>query len=138
MYSYFTSLPSRKNRKILITSWVLQLLASAAFIAAGSAKLAALPMMVDIFDRIGFGQWLRIFTGIVEITGGLALLIPVTAVYGGVILACTMVVGVMTHLFIIGGNPAPAILLFIMTASIVHLRRDSLIIFAGKKKAEAG
>lgn len=129
MNAHFTSSSSRKSRKIRITSWALQLLAAAAFIAAGSAKLAAIPMMVDIFDRIGFGQWLRIFTGIVEITGGLALLIPAAAAYGGVVLACTMAVGVMTHLLIIGGNPAPAILLFIMTASIAYLRRDSFLIF---------
>jgi len=133
MNAHFTSSSSRKSRKIRITSWALQLLAAAAFIAAGSAKLAAIPMMVDIFDRIGFGQWLRIFTGIVEITGGLALLIPAAAAYGGVVLACTMAVGVMTHLLIIGGNPAPAILLFIMTASIAYLRRDSFLIFFGIK-----
>lgn len=133
MNAHFTSSSSRKSRKIRITSWALQLLAAAAFIAAGSAKLAAIPMMVDIFDKIGFGQWLRIFTGIVEITGGLALLIPAAAAYGGVVLACTMAVGVMTHLLIIGGNPAPAILLFIMTASIAYLRRDSFLIFFGIK-----
>ena len=133
MNAHFTSSSSRKSRKIRITSWALQLLAAAAFIAAGSAKLAAIPMMVDIFDKIGFGQWLRIFTGIVEITGGLALLIPAAAAYGEVVLACTMAVGVMTHLLIIGGNPAPAILLFIMTASIAYLRRDSFLIFFGIK-----
>lgn len=133
MNAHFTSSSSRKSRKIRITSWALQFLAAAAFIAAGSAKLAAIPMMVDIFDRIGFGQWLRIFTGIVEITGGLALLISAAAAYGGAVLACTMAVGVMTHLLIIGGNPAPAILLFIMTASIAYLRRDSFLIFFGIK-----
>ncbi|QIZ50523.1 DoxX family protein [Dickeya zeae] len=133
MNAHFTSSSSRKSRKTRITSWMLQLLAAAAFIAAGSAKLAAIPMMVDLFDKIGFGQWLRIFTGIVEITGGLALLIPATAAYGGVVLACTMAVGVMTHLLIIGGNPAPAIMLLIMTASIAYLRRESFLIFSGKK-----
>lgn len=133
MNVHFTSSSSRKSKKIRITSWVLQLLAAAAFIAAGSAKLAAIPMMVDIFDRIGFGQWLRIFTGIVEITGGLALLIPATAAYGGFLLACTMAVGVMTHLLIIGGNPVPAILLLIMTASITYLRRDRFFIFFSLK-----
>ncbi|WP_446924764.1 DoxX family protein [Klebsiella pneumoniae] len=88
MNAHFTSSNSRKRSKIRIISWVLQLIA-AAFIAAGFAKLAAIPMMVDIFDKIGSGHWLRFFSGIVEITGGLALLIPATFAYGGIVLAYT-------------------------------------------------
>jgi hypothetical protein len=33
-------------------------------------------MMVESFDRIGLGQWFRIVTGLVEIVGAVALLVP--------------------------------------------------------------
>src|SRR4051794_26468898 len=41
-------------------SWALRLLAAAAFLAAGVAKLVGVPMMVEVFDHIGIGQWFRI------------------------------------------------------------------------------
>jgi len=42
-----------------IGAWVLQGLLAAAFLAAGGAKLAGVPMMVQVFDQIGMGQWFR-------------------------------------------------------------------------------
>jgi len=59
-----------------IGAWVLQGLLAAAFLAAGGAKLAGVPMMVQIFDQIGMGQWFRIVTGLVEVAGAVALLVP--------------------------------------------------------------
>src|SRR4051794_20414690 len=48
-------------------SWTLRLIAAAAFLAAGAAKLAGVPMMIEVFDHIGIGQWFRIVTGVIEI-----------------------------------------------------------------------
>lgn len=33
-------------------------------------------MMVALFEQLGFGQWFRVVTGLVEIIGVLALLYP--------------------------------------------------------------
>ncbi len=115
-----------RGRTITIVLWVLQVLAAAAFIAAGTFKLIAAPQMVEIFQHIGIGQWFRVVTGIVEIVGGLAMLIPAAAAFGGLLLATTMVFATLTHLFVIGGNPLPAIVLFAVTASVAWLRRDRI------------
>ncbi|SEI05822.1 DoxX family protein [Pseudomonas asplenii] len=115
--------PTRAAR---ITSWVLRLLSAAAFLAAGSAKLAGVPMMVAIFDQIGAGQWFRIFTGVVEIAGAIAILLPVTVAFGAVLLAVTMIGAVFTHLVLIGGNPLPAIVLLAITSTVAWLHRGSL------------
>ena len=69
--------PSRR-----IGAWALQGLVAAAFLAAGSAKLAGIPFMVDLFQQIGLGQWFRVVTGAVEVTGAVALLIPGLASVG--------------------------------------------------------
>jgi hypothetical protein len=119
------------NKKIRIACWVLQILAAAAFIASGSAKLAGVPMMVAIFDQIGIGQWFRIVTGLVEITGAIALLVPAIAGLGGLLLATTMAFGVLTHLLVIGGNPGPAIVLLLITGTVAYLRRASLSTLLG-------
>lgn len=109
-----------------IISWVLRLLSAAAFLAAGSAKLAGVPMMVAIFDQIGFGQWFRLFTGVVEIAGAIAILFPATVAFGAVLLAVTMVGAVFTHLLLIGGNPLPAIVLLAITSTVAWLHRRRL------------
>jgi putative oxidoreductase len=113
------------NRWGRIGLWVLQILAAAAFLAAGSFKLAGNEMMVQVFGQIGIGQWFRYVTGIVEIVGAIALLVPFTAAFGGLLLAVTMLCAVGTHLFVIGGNPVPAIVLLAITASVAWFRRAS-------------
>lgn len=116
-----------RARNVTIILWVLQILAAAAFIAAGTFKLIAAPQMVEIFQHIGIGQWFRVVTGVVEIVGGIALLIPAFAAFGGLLLATTMVFATLIHLFVIGGNPLAAIVLFAITATVAWLRRDRII-----------
>lgn len=110
-----------------VAIWVLQIIAAAAFLTAGSLKLIGAPRMILIFDHIGVGQWFRYVTGAVEVTGGLALLFPKTAAFGGLLLAATMICAIYTHLAIIGGTPIPAAVLFSITATVAYVRRESLI-----------
>lgn len=113
-------------RWLTVVTWVLQLLAAAAFLAAAAAKLAGVPMMVELFDQIGLGQWFRYVTAAVEITGGVALLVPRTAPWGAVLLAATMVCAVITHLFVVHTSPVGAVVLLAVVIAIAWLRRDHL------------
>ena len=71
--------PSSKGRTI--TLWVLQILAAAAFLGAGSAKLAGVREMVDTFTKVGLGQWFRYLTGLLEVAGAIGLFVPRLAFY---------------------------------------------------------
>src|SRR5262249_14313978 len=102
------ALSTTAHRRIV---WGVRALLALAFGAAGAAKLAGVPQMVQIFDLIGIGQWFRYVTGAVEVIGALLLLIPGTGFLGGLLLSATMACGVATHLFVIGGNPVPALVL---------------------------
>lgn len=81
---------------------VLQVVLGLAFLGAGGSKLAGAQQMIEDFDRFGYPRWFMYFTGAVEITGALAVLVgifvPVLAVLGGLLLAATMVGAVATHL----------------------------------------
>ena len=103
-----TSLASPTQHRIV---WGVRILLALAFGAAGAAKLAGAPQMVQVFDAIGFGQWFRYVTGLVEVGGAVLLLVPATGFLGGLLLFATMVCAVATHLALIGGNPAPAVVL---------------------------
>ena len=121
--------PSRR-----IGAWTLQGILAAAFVAAGSAKLAGVPYMVDLFNQIGLGQWFRVVTGIVEITGAIALVFSGLASIGAVWLGGIMVFAVATHVIILHTSPVPAIILGLLNALVVYLRRDELVALLGRIK----
>lgn len=110
-----SSLVSPTQRRIV---WGVRILLAVAFGAAGASKLAGVPQMVQVFDAIGFGQWFRYLTGLVEVGGALLLLVPATGFLSGLLLAATMVCAVATHLVLIGGNPAPAVVLALLSGFV--------------------
>ena len=115
------------GKTITYLLFILRLLAAAAFLAAGGAKLAGMPMMVAIYEHIGLGQWFRILTGMIEVISAIALLIPSLSGLAGCVLAITMCCAIVTHLFVIGGNPLPAIILLLMTAGIAWFNRADIL-----------
>lgn len=108
-----TSSLSPIQKRIL---WGVRIFLALAFAAAGIAKLAGVPQMIQVFDAVGVGQWFRYLTGAIEVVGAVLLLIPVTGFYAGLLLTATMAGALVTHLFVIGGNPAPALVLLTMSA----------------------
>ena len=117
-----SSLSSPTQRRIV---WGVRILLALAFGAAGAAKLAGVPQMVQVFDAIGFGQWFRYVTGVVELGGALLLLVPATGFFGALLLAVTMACGAATHLVLIGGNPVPAIVLMLLSAFVAWRLRPA-------------
>ncbi|NVM89292.1 putative membrane protein YphA (DoxX/SURF4 family) [Variovorax sp. SG517] len=118
-----SSLASPTQRRIV---WGVRILLALAFVAAGAAKLAGAQQMVQVFDAIGFGQWFRYVTGLVEVGGAVLLLVPATGFLGGLLLFATMVCAVATHLLLIGGNPAPAVVLALLSGFVAwRLRPQS-------------
>ncbi|RAR77844.1 DoxX-like protein [Paracidovorax anthurii] len=105
--------------------WGVRILLALAFGAAGIAKLAGVPQMVQVFDAIGFGTWFRYLTGAVEIAGAALLLVPATGFLGGLLLTATMVCATATHLVLIGGNPAPAMVLGVLSAFVAWRQRPA-------------
>jgi putative oxidoreductase len=82
---------------------------------------------VELFDQIGIGQWFRVVTGVVEVAGAVALLVPGLASIGALWLGFTMVCAVATHVFILHNSPVAAIVLGLLNALVVYLRRDELV-----------
>jgi putative oxidoreductase len=123
--AYVASL-SHPGKARIVTSRVIQGILAAVFVAAATAKLIGAPMMIQVFDAIGLGQWFRIVTALVEIGGAAALLIPGFAAFGALWLAVTMFFATLTHLFILHTSAAPAFLLLALSLAVVWLRREQL------------
>jgi hypothetical protein len=59
------------NRVLNLTLWILQVFLAALFLYFGATKLSAPGVFwVDMFAKIGIGQWFRYFTGAVEVACG--------------------------------------------------------------------
>ena len=110
--------PATRGRQVL--AWIASILLAVIFLAEGTAKFPESRLWVRMFDQIGFGQWFRYFTGVVEITGALLLLVPATRLVGAFLLACTMCGALLVHGLVTGiGRPTAgvAVLLLILIAT---------------------
>ena len=101
----------------------LRVILTLAFIGAGGGKLVGVEMMIITFDQIGFGQWLRYLTGLIEVIGVALLWMPRKQVIGAVLLGGTMVGAVITHWFILGPSSVPAIMLGLVCTAVIYMYR---------------
>ena len=97
-----TSSRSRRGDALL---WTLRILLAVLFLYQGVDKFSERRLWIRMFDEIGFGQWFRYFTGVVEISGALMLLIPKTTLVAVGLLISTMIGALLVHVFVIGVGP---------------------------------
>lgn len=112
--------------------WTLQILLGVFLVVGSSApKFVGETTAVEMFTDIGAGQWLRYLVGVVELAGGIGLLVSRLAGPAAVGLMAFMVGAAYTQAFVLG-NPmmvsTPAII-FALCALIAWGRRDSIIAF---------
>lgn len=117
-------MPSSITRYSLLGAKVLVALA---FLAAGTAKLSGVEMMVATFDAVGIGQWFRYVTALIEIAGAILLFVPGRQAIGAGLLAGTMIGAVIAHATLLGPSAVPAMILGLLSAAILYAHRDQLI-----------
>jgi putative oxidoreductase len=71
---------------------------------------------VQIFERIGVGQWLRYVTGVMQVGGAILLVPRRTLTIGAAMLACTMAGAAFVDLFIV---PSPIVIVPLLLLMIV-------------------
>ena len=91
-----------RGRGLTITLWVLQAVLAFGFISGGVLKLSGSPVMVELFADIGAGQWLRYVVGVLELAGGVGVLIPRLSGLAALGLVALMAGASITNVFILG------------------------------------
>jgi putative oxidoreductase len=114
-----------RDRASLIALWVTQVALAVMFLMAGGSKLAGVPAMVSLFDALGFGQWFRYLTGVIEVASGIALLVPSAALFGSMLLIPTMLGAAAANLSL-GQSPAAPLVLLLVAAAVAWTRRNQL------------
>ena len=80
-----------------VALWVTTGLLGGLFVLSGSMKFVN-PDMAEHFAQWGYPDWFRVLIGVVEVGGGLALLVSRTAWYAAGALGIVMIGAVVTHL----------------------------------------
>ncbi|MEV6561879.1 DoxX family protein [Nocardia sp. NPDC051756] len=126
-----TARPGKTLNRVL---WTLQILLGLFFIIASALpKLFGQEDAVQSFDDIGWGDWFRYLTGIVELSGGIGLLVPRLSGLAAAGLSITMVLAAATQAFLLDA-PALApfpLVLAVVFAWIAYERRDTIIALRG-------
>ncbi|GAA4603915.1 hypothetical protein GCM10023195_13120 [Actinoallomurus liliacearum] len=90
------------GRALSITLWTIQiLLAAFLLIASAAPKFAGQRDAVETFAKIGWGQWFRYVTGVVEAAGAIGLLIPRLAAWAALGLIGLMIGAVITQVLVL-------------------------------------
>jgi uncharacterized membrane protein YphA (DoxX/SURF4 family) len=80
-----------------VALWVTTGLLAGLFVLSGSMKFVN-PDMAEHFAQWGYPDWFRVLIGVIEVGGGLGLLVPRAAWYAAGALGIVMIGAVVTHL----------------------------------------
>jgi uncharacterized membrane protein YphA (DoxX/SURF4 family) len=108
-----------------IAPWIPRIGVAILFFGLGASKFTPHGVWVRLFDQIGFGQWFRVATALLQTGGAVLVLIPRVSWIGGAILSCTMLGAVLVQLFILHAvllAISPAILMVIASAVAAQAR----------------
>jgi len=115
---------SEKTRRVLKTvlAWGLALVMAYGYLLSALPLLTTNSVWIGRFESWGYGESFMIFIGVLELLGGLLLLIPRTVLYGVVILLPIMIGATYTHLSTDIGSPFHALRAIVVLLILVCLR----------------
>jgi putative oxidoreductase len=123
------------TRTRTIAVWALSIVLALGFLAAGTTKLAGIPIQAQIFQQLGYPNWFMYVTGALETAAALALLVPRYALAGVVIIICVMV-GAVGSPLIHGQASTTAVPIVLLAAAVaVGYLRSWRNPFAGQDRA---
>lgn len=93
------------NQSDPATNIAIRISVALVFAITGFDKFLQSQEWDQVFGAIGWGNWFRYFTGIVEMAGGLMFLLPATTTVGAALLTAAMI-GAMTFHIVVLREPA--------------------------------
>jgi uncharacterized membrane protein YphA (DoxX/SURF4 family) len=116
------TLPASRSKTIIV--WILRILMAALFLFASFMKLSGQPMMIAEFNTVGLGQWFRYFTGIVELAGAVAILLPSVSAFGALVLLAVDAGALVAQLTVIHEDWIHTIVIGAILGAVIYLQRD--------------
>lgn len=123
-----TAAPERP-RAATVALWTLQVLLGLMFIVgSGAPKLFGDAYAIQIFADLGTGQWLRFVVGVLEVAGGIGLLVPRLAGLAAACLVALMVGATGAQLFFLSeGFWYTPVILGVLLGIVAWVRRGEIV-----------
>jgi uncharacterized membrane protein YphA (DoxX/SURF4 family) len=118
-----TATITARPKILTIGLWTLQIVLAPQFLFGGVLKLAGVPVVVELFEQIGAGQWLRYFVGAAEVAGAIGLLIPLLSGLAALGLAALMAGATLVNVLVIDQSPAMPLAFLVVAAFLAWARR---------------
>ncbi len=115
--------PARAGRFATTALWILRVLLVLAFVVPVYRKFAGVPESVELFDELGFGQWLRYAVGLLELVLALCLLVPPITGLAALGLVGVMAGAVVTEVYVESGRWVLPLILLLIAATLAWLSR---------------
>ena len=107
---------------------ILRVILGLFFVMDGVIKLTGISKTVQLFERIGWGQWFRYLSGWIVLAGGALILLRLRWTFlGAVLCACMVGTGALLYAFNLHRDPTlPAVLttLTVMLAALAYSERN--------------
>jgi putative oxidoreductase len=107
--------------------WIPQVLLARAFILPIYRKFAGVPESVELFDELGYGQWLRYAVGTLELALAIGVLVPMLAGLAAIGIVVVMVGAVATELYVESGRWLLPTVLLVLGVVAAWGRRTSTV-----------
>jgi putative oxidoreductase len=107
--------------------WVVQAFGAILLLISGLVKLSGAEQVIETFHAVGFGQWFRYVSGLIDFAAAIVLLIPPLAGIGALLLVPMMIAAVLTQLLIVGGSPALPSGLLIVVSVVAWGRKETAL-----------
>jgi uncharacterized membrane protein YphA (DoxX/SURF4 family) len=124
-----TATAPTRTRPATVALWTLQILLGLMFIVgSGAPKLFGDAYAIQIFEDLGTGQWLRFVVGVLEIAGGIGLLVPRLAGLAAACLVALMVGATGAQLFFLSeGFWYTPVILGVLLGIVAWARRGEIV-----------
>lgn len=107
-------------RRVLVR--VFRVIVGLFFVIDGVIKLTGISKTVQLFERIGWGQWFRYFTGWLVLVGGVLILLRLRwTFYGAMVCACTVGTGALLYAFRLHRDPTLPTVITLLTLTLAAL-----------------
>ncbi|SES46733.1 DoxX family protein [Rhizobium sp. NFR03] len=97
-------------------------------------KLSGREAMVAEFDAVGLGQWFRHFTAILELIGGIAVLIPSVSVFGAILMLVVDLGALVAQVGILHIDWVHTVVIAALISLLIYLQRGALARVSSRRR----
>ena len=116
-----------QTRAMVVVLWIVRIIVAALFLLAGIMKLVGAQAEIELFNTVGFGQWFRYVTGLMEVVGAVAVLMPPVSALGAALLLVVDIGAFVAQVTSLHMDWVHPIVLGVILAWLIYIQRRQIL-----------